>query len=437
MTEQENLLKKDNKKIKEWNHLWKFGVTAFLTFASCILFSFLIFRYEQVTAGIGIVLKAGEPIIIGLVLAYLLLPIKEFVEKFARNYCQNKFDMNEKTVKKATNTIGIIGALIVLFIILGVFGVIFIPAFWSSFIGLVDAMPNYIDSFVLWVQKNLLGNDGVSYYVGEILAKLTTTFEDWAKTELLPMAQESIGQITSGVVSIVKTVLNFIIGIIVACYVMTINKTLLGQCKKFVYAFFSVKKGNKIIEIARKSNEIFSGFIIGKIIDSIIIGVLAYIGCLILKMPSSLLVAVILGVTNVIPFFGPFIGAIPATLLVLIQSPIHALYLVIFILILQQIDGNIIGPKILGDTTGLSSFWVLFSILLGGGVFGFLGMLLGVPVFAVIYYLLQEFINYRMEKRKLPKETKRYIHLEAIVGENELVYGAKQEMQNTEEVKKN
>lgn len=434
MTEQENLLKKDNKKRKEWNHLWKFGVTAFLTFASCILFFFFIFRYKEVADGISIILKAGEPIIIGLVLAYLLLPIKEFVEKFAKKYCQNKFEINEETAQKAANTIGIIGALIVLFIILGVFGVIFIPAFWSSFIGLVDAMPNYIDSFVLWVQKNLLGNDGVSYYVGEILAKLTATFEDWAKTELLPMAQESIGQITSGVVSIVKTLLNFIIGIIVACYVMAINKTLLGQCKKLVYAFFPAKKGNKIIEIARKSNEIFSGFIIGKIIDSIIIGILAYIGCLILKMPSSLLVAVILGVTNVIPFFGPFIGAIPATLLVLIQSPIHALYLVIFILILQQVDGNIIGPKILGDTTGLSSFWVLFSILLGGGVFGFPGMLLGVPVFAVIYYLLQEFINYRMEKRKLPKETKRYIHLEAITSKNELIYGTGEGVQN-EEVK--
>ena len=437
MTEQENLLKKNNKKSKEWNHLWKIGLTAFLTFASCILFFFFLFRYEQVTAGIHTVLKAGEPIIIGLVLAYLLLPIKEFVEKWAKKYCKNTFAMNEETAQKAGNTLGIVGALVVLFIVLGVFGVIFIPAFWSSFIGLVDAMPDYIDSFALWVQKTLLGNEGISYYAGEILTELTATFEDWAKTELLPMAQEYIGQITSGVVSIVKTLLNFIIGIIVACYVMAINKTLLGQCKKLIYAFFSAEKGNKVIEIARKSNEIFSGFIIGKIIDSIIIGILAYIGCLILKMPSSLLVAVIIGVTNVIPFFGPFIGAIPATLLVLIQSPIHAIYLIIFILILQQVDGNIIGPKILGDTTGLSSFWVLFSILIGGGVFGFPGMLLGVPVFAVIYYLLQEVINRRMEKRKLPKETKKYIYLESVTNKNELIYSANEEMQNTEEIKEN
>lgn len=437
MTEQENLLKKDNKKRKEWNYLWKIGVTAFLTFASCILFFFFIFRYKQVIDGICTILKAGEPIIIGLVLAYLLLPIKEFVEAFTKKYCQNDLDMNVETAEKMANTIGIVGALVVLFIVIGVFCVIFIPAFWSSFIGLVDAMPNYIDSFVLWIQKNVLGNDGVSYYAGEVLAKLTTTFEAWAKTELLPMAQESIGQITSGVVSIVKTLLNFIIGIIVACYVMAINKTLLGQSKKLIYAFFPAKKGNKIIEIARKSNEIFSGFIIGKIIDSIIIGILAYIGCLILRMPSSLLVAVIIGVTNVIPFFGPFIGAIPATLLVLIQSPIHAIYLVIFILILQQVDGNIIGPKILGDTTGLSSFWVLFSILIGGGVFGFPGMLLGVPVFAVIYYLLQEFINNRMTKRKLPKETKNYIYLEAVTTENELLYAEKEETQTNQEIKKN
>uniref|UniRef100_UPI0040574564 AI-2E family transporter n=1 Tax=Agathobacter sp. TaxID=2021311 RepID=UPI0040574564 len=423
MTEQEKLLEKDKQRRREWNRLGKIGVTAFLTFASCILFFFFIFRYDQFSAGVNMVLKAGEPIIIGLVLAYLLLPTKEFIENLAKEYLENFVGMKEEAAQKAGATVGIAGALVFLFVIIAVFIAIFVPALGSSIIGLVDAMPDYIDSFVLWIQESRLGDDKAAYYVGELLTTATVAIEEWAQTELLPIAQEYIGQITSGVLSLFKTLLNFIIGIIVACYVMAINKTLIGQCKKIIYAFFPAKRGNRIIETARKSNEIFSGFIIGKIIDSAIIGVMAYIGCLILRMPSALLVAVIIGVTNVIPFFGPFIGAVPSIILVLIQSPIHAVYLAIFILILQQVDGNIIGPKILGDTTGLSSFWVLFSILVAGGVFGFLGMLLGVPVFAVIYYILQETINHRMEKRKLPKETQKYIELESITSENELIYG--------------
>jgi predicted PurR-regulated permease PerM len=195
---------------------------------------------------------------------------------------------------------------------------------------------------------------------------------------------------------------------------MTIQDTLLGQCKKLIYAIFPAKKGNTIIKTFRKSNAIFGGFVIGKIIDSAIIGVIAYLGCVILQIPSAFLVAFIIGVTNIIPFFGPFIGAIPTILLVLIQSPIHALYLAIFILILQQVDGNIIGPKILGDTTGLSSFWVLTSILIAGGLFGFFGMLLGVPIFAVIYYILQQILAYRMEKKKLSTDTKAYVELISI-----------------------
>lgn len=429
MTEQEKLLEKDKRIRREWNHLCRIGITAFLTFAGCILFFFFVFRYDQFSAAIDTVLKAGEPIIIGLVLAYLLLPIKEGVENLAKEYCENFLGMKQESAQKTANTVGITGALVFLFVIIAVFIAIFVPSLWSSIVGLIDAMPDYIDSFVLWIQESRLGDDRVAYYIGELLTKATVAIEEWAQTELLPVAQQYLGQITSGVLALVKTLLNFIIGIIVACYVMAINKTLIGQCKKIVYAFFPAKRGNRIIETARKSNEIFSGFIIGKMIDSAIIGVLAYVGCLILHMPSALLVAVIIGVTNVIPFFGPFIGAIPAVLLVLIQSPIHAVYLAIFILILQQVDGNIIGPKILGDTTGLSSFWVLFSILVAGGVFGFLGMLLGVPVFAVIYYILQETLNHRMEKRKLPKETEKYIHLKAITSENKLVYQdqAKQE----------
>ena len=191
---------------------------------------------------------------------------------------------------------------------------------------------------------------------------------------------------------------------------------------------------NKIIEIVRKASEIFGGFITGKILDSAIIGIICYVGCAILKIPDAILVAVIIGVTNVIPVFGPFIGAVPAILLVVIQSPIHALYLLIFIIVLQQVDGNIIGPKILGSSTGLSSFWVMCAILIGGGMFGFLGMLLGVPVFAVIYYVAQQMIDYVMTRKKLSIHTDDYIHLLSIDSvTNEMIYEEDSEMEDHEE----
>ena len=206
-----------------------------------------------------------------------------------------------------------------------------------------------------------------------------------------------------------KSLLNFIIGIIVAIDVMLIQDTLLGQSKKIIYAVFKPKFGNTLIHTVRKCSDIFGGFISGKLLDSLIIGLICYIGCVILRIPNALLVAVIIGVTNIIPFFGPIIGAIPAVLLVVIQSPIHALYLLIFIVVLQQVDGNIIGPKILGDSTGLSSFWVMFAILVFGGIWGFFGMLLGVPIMAVIYYIATKLVRHALQKKGLPDKTEEYV----------------------------
>jgi predicted PurR-regulated permease PerM len=212
----------------------------------------------------------------------------------------------------------------------------------------------------------------------------------------------------------VKAVLNFIIGIIVTAYVLMIQEQLIGQSKKLLFAVFKPAWANVIIETVHKADEILGGFITGKLIDSAIIGVICYIGCVILHIPDSMLVAVIIGVTNIIPVFGPFIGAVPSLILVVIQSPWHALYLLIFIVILQQVDGNIIGPKILGNSTGLSAFWVMFAILIGGGMFGFFGMLLGVPVFAIIYYIVGKLVNYSVSRKGLPTETEEYVAISGV-----------------------
>lgn len=422
MTEKDNLVEMKKPTKKEKNKYVMMGLTAFLTVAACIMFFFAIYRFDSIMAFLGKILKSAEPIIIGLVLAYLLMPVKDFIEKPVYKWLQ-KCKLKEEASKNWARAISIIGAIIVLFLIIAFLIAIIVPAVGSSVKGLIDTMPKYIASFVAWIEETGIADSSVAVVIGEYITSITTKLEEWAQTEILPLIQQYIGQITSGVYSVFKTLLNFIVGIIVMVYVMSIRETLVGQAKKIIYAIFAPKKGNLIISTMRKSNEIFGGFIIGKILDSAIIGVICYIGCLILRIPSSLLVAVIVGVTNVIPFFGPFIGAIPSVLLVLIQSPIHGLYLAIFILVLQQVDGNIIGPKILGDSTGLSSFWVLFSILVAGGLFGFFGMLLGVPVFAVIYYICQQILNYQMEKRKLSKKTEDYVELVSIdVKDKSMIY---------------
>ena len=203
-----------------------------------------------------------------------------------------------------------------------------------------------------------------------------------------------------GVLNVVVVLKNLIIGIIVAVYMLASRKRFVQQGKLVLYSIFKPRWAELIKEEAKYADKMFGGFINGKILDSAIIGVLCYIACLIFKFPSALLVSVIIGVTNVIPFFGPFIGAIPATLLILIQNPIKALWFVLFVLVLQQVDGNIIGPKILGNTTGLSSFWVLFAILLFGGLWGFVGMIIGVPLFAVIYDIIKKLVIHGLKRNE-------------------------------------
>ena len=422
MKEQDRTTKTPKVKKDSWDHYIKSGVTAFVTVTACITFFFMLYRFDAISVFLRKIMKSGESIIIGLALAYLLMPTKNFIQKIVYKFLRKKKIKKDKA-KEIAKSIAITGSIIFLFIIIGVLIAILVPALLNSIFGLIEAMPNYIASFVKWIEETGLADSSVAVLIGDSITNLTSELQDWAKNEILPLVQEYIGQITSGVFAVAKAILNFIVGIVVVVYVMSIKEKLTGQCKKIIYAIFPAKKGNIIIDTVRKSNEIFGGFVTGKIIDSAIIGVIAYVGCMILQIPSALLVAFIIGVTNVIPFFGPFIGAVPTVLLVLIQSPIHALYLAIFILILQQVDGNIIGPKILGDSTGLSAFWILTSISIAGGLFGFFGMLLGVPVFAVIYYIAQQIVKYRMEKQNLSSDTEEYIHLIAIdEGSKEMKY---------------
>ncbi len=413
-TEKNNTAQEELKKQSRQQNilLLKIGIMIFVALSGCILLYFRMRSREGLANGFSKILQAAQPIIIGLVLAYILNPVMKFLENLLLTFFEARCKTKEQAAKWA-RAIAIAGSIIFLLVILTLLIWAVAPALVTSVAGLIDTMPDSVNKFIQTIQKGRFGKFKVTERLGEFLTSLTDELEKWVTT-LIPQAKTYIVQFTSGVISVVRGVLNFIIGIIVAIYVLMIKERLIGQMKKMVYAVFKPAAGNIILETMHKADEIFGGFIIGKIVDSAIIGVICYIGCSILRIPDALLVSVIIGVTNIIPAFGPFIGAVPAVFLVIIQSPWHALYLVIFIIILQQVDGNIIGPKILGSSTGLTSFWVMFAILIGGGMFGFLGMLLGVPVFAMIYYIIRRLVNHSIRKKHMPVETDAYVKVASV-----------------------
>lgn len=409
-------MEENNKKTEKQKANWNIrpylaiGLTAFIVIIASISVFFLIYRYTGLTELWDKLSNILQPITIGLILAYLLNPIVKFEEK----YLLPVLEKNMKSRKKAgklSRGISIFGALIFVGLILSILLKMVIPELYRSIERMIVDLPRQVNSFIDWASTHVDENSEIAERLEQMLKQGTKFFENWAKTEFLPQTKNILTSLTTGVINVVKVLFNVIIGIIISIYVLMSKESFIGQSKKLVYAIFPPKKANVIVHTVHKSNEIFGGFISGKILDSVIIGILCFVGLSILKMPYTLLVSVIVGVTNVIPFFGPYLGAVPSAILITLVNPLYGLYFIIFILVLQQLDGNIIGPKILGDSTGLTSFWVVFAILVGGGLFGVAGMIIGVPVFAVIYYIIRNTVNYVLEKKKLPKETDAYIQV--------------------------
>lgn len=411
--------KRDNMDLK------RYTVIALLTFATvccCILFFFMIYRYNGFADFWKNLIWILQPIIIGAVLAYMLNPIMRFIEKYLLKLLVPRMK-HEKNAKKLARGIAIAGALCVLIGIIVLLFAVIVPSVINSIQNIIAVFPNETKNLSNWIENLADVNPKAAETLTDVIEGASTKLEIFIQTELLPQAQNYLASITSGVIYGVKFLTNVLVGVIVSVYIMASQETFAGQAKKIVYAIFKPSRANLIIDTVRKSNQIFGGFFSGKLLDSAIIGVLAYIVLTIMKMPDTMLLAVIIGVTNIIPFFGPFIGAIPSFLIVVLQNPIQGLYFLIFIFILQQIDGNIIGPKILGNSTGITPFWVVTSILVFGGLWGFPGMLLGVPITAVLQYIVRNVLGYALKKRKLPSDTESYVELVRVDKvTNEMVY---------------
>ena len=385
------------------------GVTALAVICASMLFYFGIFHMDVLIRGFRILSNVMMPVIFGVVIAYLLTPVVNFLEKkfFFPLMKRKKIDINKKK-KKAVRYISVFFALMFALLIIYSLMAMIVPSIVESIISIINDMPRYVQNVGHWLNSILKNNPELRSTAIDFFNSYSSKVETWMNVQLLPQLKEVLQQFTTGVFGALVFIKNFLIGAIISVYLMADKEGFLTQGKMFIYAVFDAERANDIIRGCRFVNKTFGGFVNGKIVDSAIIGVLCYILTSIIGTPYAILVSVIVGVTNVIPFFGPYLGAIPSAFIILLVNPMQCLYFLITILLLQQFDGNILGPKILGGSTGLSSFMVIVAILLFGGLFGIPGMIIGVPVWAVIVAGLKYLRNSWLKKKELPTDDKLY-----------------------------
>lgn len=380
------------------NKVFQIGVTAFLVIAASILFCFLLLNIKVLWGFICMLVKILMPLIVGLVLAYIMNPIVKMFE--------NKvFNKMEKPVVK--RNVSILCTLVIIIGILAALISVIIPQLLESIQSLIVNVPTYFknigDLIMNFVKSNNLEESILNNY-----DNITKNALDIINKIVIPTDVSMVNKVSSGITGAFNFVFNLVIGTVFAVYILANANNFKAQSRKFLYSIFNVEKVNDFLEEINHVNQIFLHFLGGKICDSSIVAVTVFLFLLIFKFPYPLLIAVIIGLTDLIPYFGPYIGTIPSALLICMVSPVKAITFILFIIVLQQIDGNLITPRIQKQATGLPSFWVLFAITLFGGLFGIIGLLIGVPCFTIIYELIIEHINKRLKRKNLPIETEYY-----------------------------
>lgn len=402
-----NYNNKENKFSKErfvmkinWNSKYTtIAVYSFLVAVSVILFYLAISQVYVFTDKLNSIFVIFQPFIIGFSIAYII--------NFLLDFYENKFFESKymKRIKlKSKRGISILLSYITAFFILSMVVKFLLPEVVNSIVGLINDIPTYITN-----TTNFVNNIIKDLHIEEQYSKTLMDNFNSLVNYIIRFMTNLIPALGGFVAKIASSIWNVILGIVISVYLLIDKDKLCALSKKVTYGLFNEEHANSLIKLVHKSNDTFGKFLIGKIIDSLIIGVLTFIILTIFKMPYTVLVSVIVGITNIIPFFGPFIGAIPSFIIILFVSPVKGLWFLLIILLIQQLDGNVIGPKILGDTIGISAFWILFSILVAGKVLGIVGMIIGVPLFAIFYSIVKIFIEGKLEKKGLKTETKDYM----------------------------
>ena len=400
------------------NKYFQIGLTAFLVIAASLLTGFVLFNVKSIINILKGLLVLLTPFIIGFVFAYLLNPIVEF---FKKNLISKWVKDNNK--KKITNLSILITCVLFIAVLVLLFSII-IPELLKSIEKLAVNLPHYIEEIKNYL-LNRLSNSELKTMVLNNYANINDNLNKVVNTTLVPKIDEWLVALSNGVIVALKTFFDILLGFVIAIYFLADKENFIGGIKRLLYTVFSIKTANKIIENARHTNSIFGDFMAGKLLDSLIIGVVTFLFLAIFGYPYALLIGVLVGITNIIPYFGPWFGAIPSVLLILMDNPLKALIFGLFIIVLQQIDGNILGPKLCGSRVGLKSFWVLASILIFGNLFGVVGMLVGVPIFALIYGYLNNHITTNLKEKELPIKTEEYFDVERINSQTKKITNTK------------
>lgn len=390
----------------DWNSKYTtVSVYTVITFAVCLLMVAIFTHFTLISGFISMCVKALSPIIWGAVIAYLLNPVMKRCER----WCKAVFD-RKKPHPRLNRGISTAASIIFGLAVISALIAIIVPQVLESIVNIFNNIPSYmknIENYVNELNSKLSEFPDAVVFINSVLDQMQEYFTD-AANNLLPKVGDWAIKLRDGALGFITALKDFLIGFIVAVYFLLDKEKFIIGAKKLMSALFPKSAASEILSLSRRTNESLSGFISGKLIDSFIIGVICFISMTIMKMDYAVLISTIIGITNVIPFFGPFIGAIPSAFLLLVSSPAKFFPFVIMIIVLQQFDGNILGPYILGDSTGLPAFWVMFAILFGSALFGFAGMLLGVPIFAVIYAIVQEITEKLLIKRGLPLDDENY-----------------------------
>lgn len=401
-----------------------FGLTLFISGAALIGLYYVLFHSTQLFVYLGALTSLIMPIIYGFVLAYIMIPILNFIERRAvvPLFQKCKVDVNAK--KSKIRAISVLITSVVCVFVVYSFIHMFVAQIVPSIREIINNFDTYVNNIVSSVNRLFESNSSLRYYFNEIITRYSTEFEGWLDNTIMPRISTIVMNVSVSVLNILGFFWDFIIGFILSIYILNSKDVFAMQAKKITYGIFANDKANNILSDVRYIHKTFTGFISGKVLDSIIIGIICFIGTSILNTPYAALVSLIIGATNVIPFFGPFLGAIPCSVLIFVVAPtepLHTVYFIIFVLLLQQFDGNILGPKILGDSTGLGSFWVIFAITIFGGLFGVAGMVIGVPTFAVIFAAIRRFVNRRLLQKGLPIDRDEYASMQRIDGDNQII----------------
>lgn len=388
--------------MKKDNHYVAWGLTAVAVVCTILLFYDIVFRNSIILIYLNKLIAILGPVLYGFAMAYLLTPVVNWFERAIFRHGGGR------APAKWLRALSILLTWLVVLALLYALMSVLLPELYRSVLQLAANGEKYYKTIVAWVQSLLEDNPDFAVWVSNAINEYYQDALTWLSDKLMPQLQVAVQAVTGGLVGIFVFIKNLLIGIIVSVYLLATKEHFAAIGCKLSYTVMPERRAAWFIRGVKATNRIFSGFVRGKLLDSLIIGILCFIFSSLFQFPYAPLVSVVVGVTNVIPFFGPFLGAIPSAFLILLDSPIKCLYFIIFILALQQFDGNILGPKILGDSTGISSFWVIVAILVGGGLFGVLGMFLGVPFFACVYAGIRNYSAYRLQKKGLPTATSAY-----------------------------